>query len=161
METEVKEVEQRMTWKDVLKGSADPVFLSMTMPGMVSQSTRHLVIKVPKGKHLSLEKVRPLMDPMSKPLASVSIGALPEAMRTDIIAVTEVTSPGVHPELIIVGAALESGMINLETTHGRMLYNSFATVWIVVDEDSFPSLPEIIARNTKLVQLEAEDDAFQ
>jgi hypothetical protein len=150
-----------MTWKDVLKGSSDPDFLSMTVPGMVSHTVRHLVIKVPKGRKLSLEKIRPLMDPMAKPLASVSIGNLPEAMRTDIIAVCEVTSHGKGQELITVGAALESGMISLETIQGRMLYNSFAVVWLVVDEDSLPTIPESIARNTRLVELEASDDAFE
>jgi len=145
-----------MTWKEVLKGSADPDFLSITVPGVVG-TTRHVVMKIPRGKRLSMSKLRTLI----KPLAMIevkNITDLPELMRTDMIILSQVEEIGKHPGLLSIGAAMESGMIEVDTINGRMLFNSFAVLWLATSDEN---IPEGFKKNSTVITIPEEEDVFE
>ena len=146
-----------MNWKQVLKGSNDPDFLSMTIPG-VTKRVRNLVIKIPEGKRLSLSKVQIIMN-FHGVMEVKNIKDLPELMRSDMTIIHQLDSTGKHQELLSVGQALESGMVLVKTINGEMLYNSFAILWLVVH--SVEQVTELIARNTTLVEIPEEASIWE
>jgi len=150
-------MEKEMNWKEVLKGSNDPDFLSMTIPG-VTKRVRNLVIKIPEGKRLSLSKVQIIMN-FRGVMEVRNIKDLLESMKSEMTIIHQVDSNGRCQELEYVGQALESGMVLLKTINGEMLYNSFATLWLVVH--SVEQVTELIARNTILVEIPEEEDVWE
>lgn len=151
-------MEEEMTWKEVLKGAASPDFLSMTIPGVTTRQ-RNLTIQIPEGKKIVLSK---LLESIGyRGILEVNnIQDLPEMMRSDQIILLQTQDLGKQEELFIAGSALESGMVRVKTNQGEMLYNVFANLWVVVEENNIGLIPEIIARNSRLVKLDGSEEVF-
>ena len=95
----------------------------------------------------------------SRPINTTTIiQDLPAMMRMDLVVLFQARELGKLQELVAIGAALESGMIRVDTIQGPMMYNSFATLWLATPDEE---IPELFEKNCTVVEIPADEDVFE
>ena len=145
-----------MKWQEVLKGSANPNFFSLVTPGVVNQ-TRHVIIKIPKGKRLSLLKLREITQPLAMTEVK-NIVSLAELLREDMIILVQMATDGKWEEMLSIGQYLETGMIAVNTIQGPMLYNGFGTLWLATSDEE---IPEPFKSKAQITEISESEDVFE